>query len=121
MFNTSFFKKFKFWGVEEFTPIEQPQEVIEPVTYQFENQLNPVIKNDYRLGMWIKTIQGRPAIIYRIEQDGLVIHYVNEQTGETIEEDRVTYNSVRQCKYLEIPEVRRGFTQETARKLGYGS
>jgi hypothetical protein len=120
MFNTSFFKKFKFWGVEDYTPNE-PQESLDSVIYQFNNQLQPTVKNEYRLGMWVRTTQGKPAIVYRIEQDGLIVHHVDNQTGETTDEMKVSYNDVRQCKYLEIPEVRRGFTEETARKLGYGS
>lgn len=120
MFNTSFFKKFKFWGVEDYTP-NQPQETLDSIEYFFHNQIKPVVKNEYRLGMWVRTTQGKPAIVYRIESDGLIVHHVDNQTGETVDEMKVSYNDVRQCKYLEIPEVRRGFTKKTAKELGYGS
>jgi hypothetical protein len=49
------------------------------------------------------------------------VHYVDTVSGETIYSEGRPLGSLRQCKYIEIPECRRGLTQEQAEVLGYGS
>lgn len=107
MFNIS---SFKFWkkkpegNIHEFISV--------PFTYK---------RKGWRNGMWVWTTQGKPAILVDQSQDGALVHYVNIDTGETTEEVMVSWNDLRQCKYKEIPLCRRGFDEETARSLGYGT
>lgn len=71
--------------------------------------------------MWVWTTQGKPAILVDQADNGALVHYVNIETGETTHEAFVSWNDIRQCKYTEIPLCRRGFDEDTARSLGYGT
>lgn len=78
-----------------------------------------IVQQGWRTGMWV--MDGTSvAIIHKLDQI-CEVHYVNPDNGETIEIANRPLNALRQCKYLEIPECRRGITQEQAQELGYGS
>ena len=85
-----------------------------------ERQINTIPKG-WRVGMWVVDEANKPAIIYSMVPDSIVIHYINKNTGETVEQQTVSYTSVRQAKFGEIPECRRMITKEKAEALGYGA
>lgn len=78
-----------------------------------------VVAKQWRTGMWV-IFNTKVAILVKIDAP-CTIHMVDPITGLTIEEVHTSLDSLRQATYEEIPLVRRGFSKETARGLGYGS
>jgi hypothetical protein len=76
----------------------------------------PAPKTAWRNNMWVMTPEG-PGIIFRL-QEPVLVHLVNISNGETRAEVLYASEHIRQAKYMEIPECRRGDkTKLTA--LGY--
>lgn len=89
---------------------------VEPVTEIIT--IAPPIRG-WREGMWVMDGE-QVGILFKLDNVS-EIHYVNKDTGETSGIVRRSLTALRQCKYLEIPECRRGVSQEKAEELGYGS
>lgn len=69
--------------------------------------------------MWVM-YQDKVAILFKI--DSLCeIHYTDKIKGENVGQAFVPIDSLRQARWLEIPEQRRMITQEQGRELGYGA
>jgi len=81
----------------------------------------PVVQNKaWRKGMWVINQEQEPSILWTVG-DSCVIHVVSKTTGETVKECSVSLNELRQARWEEIPECRRGITKEAGEALGYGS
>ncbi len=78
-----------------------------------------VIKN-WRNGMWVVASSNRVGVLYRLG-DPCEVHLVDRQSGETVEQIYCPLTELRQAKFGEIPECRRGITKERAEALGYGT
>jgi hypothetical protein len=79
-----------------------------------------LIKKNWKAGMWVMTQDCTVGILTKLGNPCLV-HIVNQASGETIKELSVDLNSLRQAKWHEIPECRRGITQAEGEALGYGT
>ena len=78
-----------------------------------------VIKN-WRNGMWVVASGNRVGVLYKLG-DPCEVHLVNPTTGETTNQISCQLTELRQAKFGEIPECRRGITKERAEALGYGT
>ena len=74
---------------------------------------------NWREGMWVMH-DNRVAILFALSST-VNIHYVDAITGNTISALEVPISSLRQARYLEIPECRRNIPEEVAKGLGYGA
>jgi len=79
---------------------------------------NLTFKN-WRPNMWV-IYEGKPAILFSLDSP-CIIHFVDPESGETIETTSVELSALRQATYDEIPQIRRGISREAAKELGYGS
>lgn len=79
-----------------------------------------VIPKGWRVGMWVMSPDQRQGIIYKIGET-CEVHIVDTSTGETKESLSCPLGGLRQLKWAEIPECRRGITKEQGEALGYGS
>ncbi len=97
--------------------------VEQPKTYEIAADIKlgkPVTSGWMRQGMWV-VVDGRVAILHKIDSVGLEVHYVSMENGETILIDHVPVGAIRQARYTEIPECRRvNFPIDVARGYGYG-
>jgi hypothetical protein len=75
-----------------------------------------VRKTAWRNNMWVMTSSG-VGILFAMGEP-CTVHIVDKITGETVKEIYASSDTIRQAKYLEIPECRRG-DKEKAAKLGY--
>ena len=75
-----------------------------------------VQKTAWRNNMWVVTPNG-VGVLFQIGEPCLV-HLVDPQTGVTIKEALYQSTKLRQARYLEIPECRRG-DEDKAARLGY--
>lgn len=78
-----------------------------------------VLKN-WRTGMWVVASSNRIGVLFSIG-DSCLVHLVDRQSGETVEQISCPITELRQAKYGEIPECRRGITKQQAEALGYGT
>lgn len=61
------------------------------------------------------------GILHKISGDVGEIHLVDQKTGDTSLVVPQNLSGLRQCKYAEIPDVRKvGFSPELAKEYGYG-
>ena len=74
------------------------------------------IKSTWRNNMWVMTPEG-VGILFQMGVP-CVVHIVDKLTGETTKVIKVDPSTIRQAKYAEIPENRRG-SVERANQLGY--
>jgi hypothetical protein len=79
-------------------------------------EARPIKSSFWRNNMWVMTPDGI-GIIFDLRQPVLV-HLVDERTGLTIGAKEYLAETIRQAKYKEIPESRRGSPEKAAR-LGY--
>lgn len=70
--------------------------------------------------MWVQTQQNQTGILFVLGET-CEVHLVNRTTGETIQSIQVPLGELRQAKWGEIPECRRGITKKQAEALGYGT
>jgi len=82
-------------------------------------QFSTVEKN-WKPGMWVVTQQGKIGVLVSVTSP-CIIHTVDKQDGTTLECITLDINNLRQALWEEIPECRRGITQEQGKALGYGS
>lgn len=75
-----------------------------------------VVKRAWRNNMWVMTPDGI-GIIFQLSEP-VVVHLVDKVSGLTLRSAHYASEQLRQAKFLEIPEVRRG-DKEKANKLGY--
>ena len=73
----------------------------------------------WKKGMWVMH-KDHIAILVKLDEPA-TIHLVDSKTGETIQEELVSVNSLRQAHFDEIPAIRRGISRERAKELGYGT
>lgn len=71
----------------------------------------------FRRNMWVMTDEGI-GIIYALSEV-CEIHLVDKDDGTTRMSVYKNINDLRQAKYLEIPEIRRGSSKEWFNKKGY--
>lgn len=101
----------------------KPKEVIEPKSYEIKAEI-PLVKRTshetWRQGMWVM-VNDRVGILHVLTSPSAEVHFVDEDTGQTILIQHVSLNSLRQAKYREIPYCRRvDFPMEVAVRYGYG-
>ena len=77
------------------------------------------ITKNWRVGMWVM-FEGQVAILVSLDSPAK-IHMVDVNTGETVEQKTVGFDSLRQAVWEEIPQCRRNISKEQAKELGYGS
>lgn len=75
--------------------------------------------SNWRKGMWV-VYAGDVGVLYDITPAYAEVHLVDVATGLTIKEVRPAISALRQAKWLEIPDCRRGIEREAGRELGYG-
>ena len=78
-----------------------------------------VIVKNWRSGMWVTT-DGRTGILAEVAPLSEV-HFVDNNTGETVEIKQVSLDALQQAHYDEIPAIRRKISREQAKGLGYGT
>lgn len=79
--------------------------------------LTTVVKNQWRNHMWVMSPTG-VGVLFKYSFPNSLVHLVDAK-GETIKEIEVATLELKQAKWEEIPETRRGISQEAAAKLGY--
>lgn len=82
-------------------------------------QVTVPISKAWRQGMWVMC-NDKPAILFKLGEP-CIVHFVDSQTGETVEAKEVSVYALRQCRYDEIPECRRMISKERAEELGYAT
>ena len=81
----------------------------------------PVVQDKaWSKGMWVMNQDQEPCILW-VLGDPCTVHVIDKITGETIKECTVSINDLRQARWGEIPECRRGITKEAGEALGYGA
>lgn len=88
-------------------------------SYEFQAPSTQRKYGNWRVGMWV-ILEGEVGILAELYESSVNFHKVNPQTGETVSEHVVPFEALRQARWGEIPECRRGFTREAAAELGYG-
>ena len=74
------------------------------------------VKSVWRNNMWVMTPEG-VGILFEMAVP-CTVHLVDKSNGETIKVIKADPSQIRQAKYVEIPECRRG-SVERANELGY--
>jgi hypothetical protein len=70
-------------------------------------------------GKWV-SVQGRVGIISELSSaDSITVDYVDPVTGYTTESARVSIGLCSVAKWDQIPECRRGISQEAGQAKGY--
>jgi len=111
----NFFKKKEPSIVE----VEQPEAKSYEITADIK-LAKPHSVGWMRQGMWV-VVDGKTAILHKIDPVGLEVHYVDMETGDTVLIAHVPVGAIRQAKYTEIPGCRRAnFPIDIARGYGYG-
>jgi len=90
--------------------------------FKKKKQTNIVIptrlkKTELRNNMWVMTPQG-VGILFNLQPESSLVHLTNDK-GETTKDIFVITKDLRQAKWLEIPEPRRGVDREQGYHLGY--
>lgn len=85
-----------------------------------ELRLKPPVVSNWRSGMWV-VFENKPAILHKVFEHTGELHFVDEKDGTTVLIVQASLNSLRQALFQEIPECRRGFSEATAKELGYGT
>lgn len=88
-------------------------------SYEFQAPSTQRKYGNWRVGMWV-VLDNEIGIIAQFFDSSVNFHKVNSKTGETVSEQIVPFEALRQARWEEIPECRRGFTREAAAELGYG-
>lgn len=97
-----------FKAIKEFF---NPTEKVRPTT----------VNRGWRNNMWVMDNELRKVGIIVKLGEVCEVHNVDLISGETTNIYHAPLTQLRQAKWLEIPEVRRGITKQAAEALGYGS
>lgn len=95
-----------------------------PSTFTFPGEMRVSLgkpnTSNWRTGMWVM-LQDKVGILHKIDGDVAEVHLVDPKTGDTTLVVPQNLSGLRQCKYAEIPDVRKtGFPPELAKEYGYG-
>lgn len=81
----------------------------------------PVISNEVRKGMWIRTDAGRIGILYNFLADGVAEVHLTNADGLTVEVKEYPINTLVRAKASELPAKRvEGLSADQITALGYG-
>lgn len=109
--------------------IKQPQSIVaiapvqslEVVPESPTKFIYPVISNEIRKGMWVRTDADRIGILYNFLADGVAEVHLTDAAGLTVEVKEYPINTLVRAKASELPAKRiEGLSAEQITALGYG-